>query len=705
MERESHKLFKNCHWETPFEKAVIAKPIKETKEFKKNFVSTETPEVTKAGKRSDSSKQTDTKVNQIILRDYFLSDTVIRASIQTDTDNICTDFCFELEEDSPEAEYQKERAENLFYKNNFMEQWRNIQMQLGVYDDSYQEVQTFLNEGELQFESYVLETTEIQIKNKKEGGIDYYAQYLQGKEVARLEPSEVIHYRFNAFGSRDYGMSLVATVLHSSAVRKFVEKYNASIFQNHKPRGVWMFPGDMSKDLYDDNVDLIIDGKTDPNKDLFLRGTSIDYKNFMDQKDVDFLKGYVEARNEILIGLGVPPIMLSLPEGSNKANSDAQLQAYDRRVLAKQNAFAYKINTELLPKLGLDKIKFVVSKSSKRDEERELNIVNKMKGLITLNEARKEIGYPELDTEIFPEAEQIWKEASNPFGMINSSEPSPGTKASDKVIEKSMSKKKTKKSVRTSVVSLASENKAKKPIEQFYNRIISEAKKRVDAIADQGKFKKAFKGFDKLREQYYKKAAASDDLLNTLKGMFSGAGIDIAFATFVQNQYLSSGNKISKTINQDFQPNQEELDFLRSYNLDAVRVSSERELAKIKQILEVGLIQNQSTKTIKQALDKVRDTAINNTNTLVRTELNRANNMGSLTAMKSAGVKTKKYLLMVDDNRTSNISKALNRKYGSENQAIILDEEFRVVVDGRNISGLAPPFHPNDRDILIYVME
>lgn len=413
--------------------------------FKKNYVTAETPSVTKSGLKSDSSKQSDTKVNQTILKDYFLSDPLIRSALQTDVDNVCVGYDFEMLEDTPEAEEQRERAERLFYRDNFMEKWRNLQLCLGVYDDAYQEIQPFLNEGEIKFDSYVVDTPSIEIKNKKNGGVDYYSQKLDGKEVAKIKPENMIHYRFNAFGDRDYGLSLVSTVLYSSAIRKFIEKYNASIFQNHKPRGVWMFPGDMSEDLYNENVDLIIEGKNDPNKDLFLRGTNIDYKNFLDQKDVDFMRGYVEARNEILIGLGVPPIMMSLPEGSNKANGDTQLQSYDRRVLAKQNAFAYKINTELLTKLGLDKIKFVCLKSSKRDEERELNIVNKMKGLITLNEARKEIGFPELDPEEFPEADSIWADNSNPFGMAAIEEPIPGTKESDMKIEKSVKKKTQKK--------------------------------------------------------------------------------------------------------------------------------------------------------------------------------------------------------------------------------------------------------------------
>ena len=657
---------------------------KAARNFLKNYVNSETPLITKAGKKSDSSKKPDYKVNQTMLRNYFFSDAVIRAAIQTDVDNVCAGYDFELLEDSSEAEEQKERAERLFYRDNYMEKWRNIQLCLGVYDDSFQEVQTFLNEGEILFDSYIIETPSIEIKNKKTGELDKYIQKLDGKTVAKLDPKDVIHYRFNAFGDRDYGLSLVSTILYSGAIRKFIEKYNGAIFQNHKPRGVWNFPSDMSEDMYNDNVELIIEGKNDPQKDLFLRGTNIDYKNFLDQKDVDFQKGYIEARNEILIGLGVPPIMMSLPGDSNKANSDVQLQAYDRRVIAKQNSHAYKTNTELLPRLGLDKIKFVCKKASKRDEERELNIVNKMKGLVTLNEAREQIGYPAFDPEEYPEADEIWKDGQS----TGETEPQVEEKPERK-IEKSLKKKVVKKNVKSPVVSLKKEAEVFKPLKKFYDEAISLAKKKVDLVYNKGRFQKA----------------VSDDLMSQLDRMFSQAGMGVAFATFVQSQYMDSGQKISKKIGESFQPNQDEITFLKDYNLDQIKTSTERELANIKRVLEVGFINNQSATDIKKALDKVRDTAVNHTKTLVRTEMNRANNMGSLNAMKESDADVKKYLVITDDNRTSNQSKKFGVKYGTPEKAIALDKIFKITYKNKVYSGLAPPFMPNDRDVLTYTME
>ena len=65
----------------------------------------------------------------------------------------------------------------------------------------------------------------------------------------------------------------------------------------------------------------------------------------------------------------------------NKASADVELQSFDRRVAALQKSIQYKIDNELLKVLGFDLINFCFDKASKRDEVRELERVNLMKGI------------------------------------------------------------------------------------------------------------------------------------------------------------------------------------------------------------------------------------------------------------------------------------------------------------------------------------
>lgn len=679
MKRESHRLFTNCSFEKSKPKVKI---IKLKEDFKKSgwVPNEQANKETKAGKRADSSKKQEAKVSPDILRGYFLSDPIIRQAIQTDVDNVCAGYYFELNEDTTEAESQKELAEKLFKRDNFMEKWRNLALSQGVYDDAYQEIKVYLNEGEIIFDSYILETPTITIKNKDNGEIDYYQQKIDGKLVAKLSPNEIIHYRFNAFGDRDYGLSLLSTVLHSGAIRKFIEKYNISIFQNHKPRSLWLFPEDMDKNTFDANVDLIVESKNDPNKDIFLRGSDIKNSSFVNQNEVDFIQGYKLAREEIITGLGVPPIMLGLPEGSNKASGDTQLQAYDRKTSAKQENWEYKINSELMPKLGLDLVKFKTKKPHKRDEIRELDIVNKMKGLVTLNEARLELGKPELDEDEYPEANQIWKDSTPSFGGFEEE-----TRPSVEEFEKSV---KEKKKIIAPKVLIKDEKSIIQANNKFWAEVTSETNKVINDL----------KG-----EEFLKAMPNVTSYLSKVIDLFSISTLADNLINKTIILYNKVGNQIGKKLGIQFNPFQEEIDFLNNYNLDLVKSKNDRELAQIKQRIEVGILNNSSATEIKASIDKIRKTSKRHTETLVRTELNRANNMGGLQVMQQSNQTVKKYLNITFDKRTSPQSKLFSIKY-PENKAIPLDKEFKIIYKGKVYSGQSPPFMPNDRDVLVYIV-
>ncbi|HDZ15469.1 MAG TPA: hypothetical protein ENH60_11315 [Pricia sp.] len=65
----------------------------------------------------------------------------------------------------------------------------------------------------------------------------------------------------------------------------------------------------------------------------------------------------------------------------------------------------------------------------------------------------------------------------------------------------------------------------------------------------------------------------------------------------------------------------------------------------------------------------------------------------------------RKYIIIVKDNRTSEVSFAMDSKYGSIEKSILLDKLFHVVVNGKTFEGQAPPFMPNDRDEVLYITQ
>lgn len=112
-------------------------------------------------------------------------------------------------------------------------------------------------------------------------------------------------------------------------------------------------------------------------------------------------------------------------------------------------------------------------------------------------------------------------------------------------------------------------------------------------------------------------------------------------------------------------------------------------------------------KSLKELFDKENPNYFNYKNrfdAIARTESTRVLSQSGFNTAKRLGA-TGKYISIVDDNRTSDISKAMFAKYGSPDKAIPLDEEFSVVVRGKTFSGLTTPFHVSDRDIILYTYE
>ena len=106
---------------------------------------------------------------------------------------------------------------------------------------------------------------------------------------------------------------------------------------------------------------------------------------------------------------------------------------------------------------------------------------------------------------------------------------------------------------------------------------------------------------------------------------------------------------------------------------------------------------------LTERVDKVFNKGENRAEMIARTEVNRSMNQGKLIAMKESGERVKKFLIITYDKRTSEISKAMGRKYGTSEQAIPLKDNFSVMVNGKEISGPSPPFHINERDSLVFV--
>ncbi len=196
-----------------------------------------------------------------------------------------------------------------------------------------------------------------------------------------------------------------------------------------------------------------------------------------------------------------------------------------------------------------------------------------------------------------------------------------------------------------------------------------------------------------------------EDLINQIKGMISIAGIKTFTTEIIKNNYMNGHDDAEKELDRNFSPDTNAIKFIDDYTFDNIKSMSEDLANRLKAELQRGLMAGEGVDKLKSRVKAVFDISKSRAEAIARTETNRASNFGRLKAYANSGVKARKWLLITEDNRTSEISKALGRKYGSEDKAIPLDEEFRVNVNGKTISGMSPPFHVNERDRLMIVVD
>jgi SPP1 gp7 family putative phage head morphogenesis protein len=641
--------------------------------------------------KRDKSQTDSFIIDHQVIYGFFRTDPLINACASVTTDNVCSDgFETYMKEDSPEAEKQKEVWEHFMLMNNWMSQMRNVTMGLVVFDDAFQEVR---NEegGDQPAATNVLDTTQMKVEQDESGSPKGYGQYIKGKKVTDFSLSEVIHYKLNIFGDSQYGLSLIEPVLYTAAAKRFAEMYSAKYFQNQKPRGAWIFPETIDDDDYDDNVDMIIEAKNQSQKDLFLRGTGIDFKSFTGSEDMEFVNYLKYLREQIVTSMLVPPIMLGIPEGSNKSNSDVQIKAFDRRIRAIQQAIEYKINMHLIKfGFGFDKIEFRFKRVNKAEELRDMEIVQKYEGIATLNEVREMAELPELEDE--EAGEEIWRKSSGGFGGTSFDFNSDRDTTQEKGIKghfkphpishiKATKKPTTEKAPPQNPIKEKDENQMALTI--------------IDWVKD---VRRAIKE-DLASDLNFTKAIQDPaEMIQKILAYITVSNIRQQLQDHIQYGYTKGVESVGKELGFTFTIDQDELDFIQKYTFDLVKGLNDDMEGKLKQVLQRGVIDGKGMNQIQKDIAEVMDLQMNRAETIARTEMQRAGNYGRLNAYQEAGVGKIQWLAIIDD-RTSEICKKLN------GQTVKPGNLFKTTVNGKNIQVKAPPAHPNCRSTIVALDE
>lgn len=645
----------------------------------------------------------DQPINYELLLAYFRVDPIIGACVDVTVDNVCSDgYSFNLidEQSNPlHLELLESFAEKINSDaDTLMDFLRNITTELVVFDDVFIEV---IKDGlDIPRELYVLDSETMKINLKKNGELEdllfdaignrikgAYRQEVAG-QVRWFGKNEVIHFNLNRLGGHKYGRSLLESIIFSAASKRFAEIFSAKFFENHKTRGIWSF-----KDVDDEQFQTIVTEiekyKDDPQHDIYLQGEAT-YVPITTGEDMQFQKLLEYLRQQIMTAMLVPPILLSIPEGSNRANADIQMQAFDRRVSAIQTVVSRVIN-EIVRMFGFNDVEFKFERINKRDELREVQITQGIVGIATINERREMLGLPPIENG------DTFEQAPAPLLSANSLDMNLprdyGFEASIKgpVKYKAQPFKKVygpmKKKTDKNPIKAKDEKKVFRTINDYLNESKTQIFNELDSLV--------------LKSFNANKKIVGKDVVDRIVNLMSIDVLKQSIFNQIKEAFGKGHSKAEKELKLKLALNPEIIEFVQEQSFDRVKDLNEELKNDLRGELERALLNEEGIPQMKKRIRNLFAVKEARVEAIARTEMNRAMNYGNLKAYENSGLNVMKGITNPLDLRTTEICKRLIKKYSTK--PLKLDAYF--VDDVTKEKFLGPPFHVNCRTTILPIVK
>ena len=201
-----------------------------------------------------------------------------------------------------------------------------------------------------------------------------------------------------------------------------------------------------------------------------------------------------------------------------------------------------------------------------------------------------------------------------------------------------------------------------------------------------------------------------EQIVRGILKIFSSETFSGTVNSYIQKKYDSGLMDAEEIFNINFVRDQKNLDFLQDYVKGLVGNTVEQIDQDLRAELQRDIMAGMDIPQIKKRVKKVfKDPKyFNRLKTVLRTEGARAAEIANLDAAKQTGLNVRKWLDVIVDDRTSPVCRAANKKYGSKDQAIPLNEQFVIKykvrsknkTKGEVLEAMTPPLHINCRSSL-----
>ena len=383
---------------------------------------------------------------------------------------------------------------------------------------------------------------------------------------------------------------------------------------------------------------------------------------------------------------GVTPSELGFTEDSNRATEVGQGRIFKRKaVLPLLRMMEHYINNNILTEWDFgDKYEFKFNTFDIEDEKSkyELYKIQRDTNLKSINEIRREEGLDEVEG--------------------GDHEANPKTEVTQEMLDQMNEDPKEEEKALTTASPLAPKegevaNRMKKELRKKEKLLLAAI--RAEAKQDRLTQIKSQEVIDWVKDVEVKSLS---NLVRVLSEAVSFNSFKSLIRQAVEGVYKKGFQVIEKLTDETIQPNQEQIQFLATNTFSNIKGMEDDLANKLRQQLSMSIMNGEGVAKTTDRVRSVFDVTETRLEAISRTELNRVENFGQLEAAKKSSADLRKYIIIVDDDRTSEISKAMDRKYGSEEKSIPLNEPFEVTVKGKTVSAQAPPFHVNERDTIVF---
>lgn len=534
----------------------------------------------------------------------------------------------------------------------------------------------------------------LTIEHAKEKAAYFQFGFISTSRPVAFGRREIVWFEHNPQSDQIYGKSPLESIMEVLQSIKYSIEYNLDYFEdNNVPKGFINLSGS-DEDGMEAFRDKWNELQLKTNAEGLLKKnfhrvpiTNTEKAEFVNvqfsAQELQLIEEQKWFSNLVWATFGVTPSELGFTEDSNLATEINQGKVFKRKaILPRINRIEFRMNHDILSEWDFgDELVFEFDTFDIEDEKKKWDLYDLQirTGAITINEVRIKEGLDELDESELPGFQDTQEVTDEDLSKLEGKNP----KEQDS--EKRAEKKANEVDFDTVEKAMLAILKDREPelISALRNEAkgdrLTQIKSFVDVIKKIGRIL----NFDSLKNLINK---ATENLYNS--------GVD-------EVKDLAEKEGI---VSQSVVANQAQIKFLSDLTFGNIKGLEADLENKLRQTIRMGIVNGEGIGKMAERVKGIFDVSEARARTIARTESNRAENGGALQAAKDLEtdkIKLKKYLLWTNDSRTSDLTKALHAKYGNEEKAIGLNENFEIKFNKLNISQQAPPFHPNERDQLI----